>query len=298
MSDYETQEYRQFTKPAELHKAVNTLKGIVAGITTDAQVSSAEIMELTNWCTLHEHLRNRHPFNELLPLVEAAYTDGIITDDETKDIVWLCNNFVSDANYYDLITSSIQFLYGLLHGIMADGKLEINEVRSLSRWLDTNEYLLGIYPFDEIRSLVVSSLSDGIIDAEEHEQLMSFFSNFIDLSASYNLREPELIALREKYDIKGICAMAPEITFQEHKFCLTGEFRRGKRKDIEALILEKSGVPQSVVSSKTDYVIVGNAGNACWAYACYGRKIEEAMALRQNGHKLLIINENDFWDAF
>ena len=35
----EVEEYRRFTKPAELHKAVNTLKGIVAGITTDRQIS-------------------------------------------------------------------------------------------------------------------------------------------------------------------------------------------------------------------------------------------------------------------
>ena len=28
-------EYRQFTKPAELHKAINTLRGLVAGINSD-----------------------------------------------------------------------------------------------------------------------------------------------------------------------------------------------------------------------------------------------------------------------
>ena len=33
----EIEDYRTFTKPAELHKAVNTLKGLVAGITTDYQ---------------------------------------------------------------------------------------------------------------------------------------------------------------------------------------------------------------------------------------------------------------------
>ena len=35
----EIDEYRRFTGPAELHKAINTLKGIVAGITTDLQIS-------------------------------------------------------------------------------------------------------------------------------------------------------------------------------------------------------------------------------------------------------------------
>ena len=57
------------------------------------------------------------------------------------------------------------------------------------------------------------------------------------------------------------------------------------------------GVVRSNVSVKTDYLIVGNAGNPCWVYACYGRKIEEAVQLRKNGAKVVIINETDFWDA-
>ena len=48
---------------------------------------------------------------------------------------------------------------------------------------------------------------------------------------------------------------------------------------------------------KTNYLIVGNAGNPCWAYACYGRKIEEAVALRKEGAQVTIVNETDFWDA-
>ena len=57
------------------------------------------------------------------------------------------------------------------------------------------------------------------------------------------------------------------------------------------------GIARSTVSAKTDYLIVGNAGNPCWAYACYGRKIEEAMQLRKDGAKVIIVNETDFWDA-
>ena len=54
---------------------------------------------------------------------------------------------------------------------------------------------------------------------------------------------------------------------------------------------------KSIVTKKTDYLVVGNAGNPCWAYACYGRKIEEAMQLRKEGAKIVIVNETDFWDC-
>ena len=50
------QDYRLFTGPAELHKAINTLRGIVAGISTDTTVQSDEIAELAHWCSLHEPL--------------------------------------------------------------------------------------------------------------------------------------------------------------------------------------------------------------------------------------------------
>ena len=118
----EMEEYRAFTTPAELHKAVNTLRGIVAGINSDASVENSEIQELTHWCKLHAHLRDRHPFSEIIPVVERACEDGVITEDESKDILWLCNNFADSNSYYDAITSSIQFLSGMIHGIMADGE--------------------------------------------------------------------------------------------------------------------------------------------------------------------------------
>ena len=63
--------------------------------------------------------------------------------------------------------------------------------------------------------------------------------------------------------------------------------------EVEAL----GGAMRPSVTTKTDYLIVGNAGNPCWAYACYGRKIEDAMNIRKDGGKVQIINETDFWDA-
>lgn len=49
----EFEEYSAFTKPAELHKAVNTLRGIVAGINSDTVIGNTEVVELTHWCEVH-----------------------------------------------------------------------------------------------------------------------------------------------------------------------------------------------------------------------------------------------------
>lgn len=292
-----TEEYRTFTTPAELHKAINTLRGIVAGISCAAGVSSEEVQELVHWCSIHAHLRDRHPFSELLPKIEQSLEDGVIDEDEKTDILWLCSNFVDSSKYYDVVTSSIQFLSGLVHGIMADGELSDQEIKTLKLWLDSNDFLQGTYPFDELSSIVHSILADKVVTDDERNQLLAFMSNLVEFKNSYNLSETSFAALREKYSIAGICAYCPEVEIAGKLFCFTGESYRSTRAEIKEEVENHGGVFRNTVSKKTDYLVVGNAGNPCWAYSCYGRKIEEAMALRKEGARIQIINETDFWDA-
>lgn len=290
-------DYRMFTGPAELHKAINTLRGIVAGIATDTTVQADEIAELAHWCELHAPLRDRHPFSEILPIVENACADGVITEEEAKDILWVCSSFASSGKYYDEITSSIQFLAGMIHGMMADNALGDAEIKALYSWINANEFLAGTYPFDEINSLLSSIMADHKITVDERNTLLAFLSTIIEFKDSLNLTEQEYINLREQYCVAGICASCPEIMFQGKSFCPTGKFSRGQQKDFEEKVTKLGGKVKKSVSSKTDYLVVGNSGNPCWAYACYGRKIEEAMNLRKQGAHVIIVNENDFWDA-
>lgn len=196
-----------------------------------------------------------------------------------------------------MVTSSIQFLNGMLHGLLADGKLSDHEIMTLKSWIDANDFLAGTYPFDEINSLLYVILEDNIITEQERETLMALFSDVIDFTSSYNLSEKEFARLREKYSISGICAVCPEISFEGKIFCFTGESYRAKRSEIAETVANLGGIARTSVSAKTDYLIVGNAGNPCWAYACYGRKIEEAVNLRKQGAGIVIVNETDFWDA-
>lgn len=293
----ELEEYRSFTKPAELHKAINILRGMVTGISSDGHIDKSESDELIHWCELHAHLRDRHPFSELLPKIDAALEDGVIDEDERADILWLCNNILDSEKYYDLTTSSIQFLHGLIHGVMADGILTDAEIHSLSDWLETNDFLRGTYPFDELDSLIHAALADGKISEDERAMLTAFFGSLIDFKDSRNLVEADFAALRAKYSMDGICAMCPEISFHGKTFCFTGQSYHGPRAELVDTVEQLGGIYRTGVTKKTDYLVVGNAGNPCWAYSCYGRKIEEAVRLRKDGAKVQIVNETDFWDA-
>ncbi len=63
------------------------------------------------------------------------------------------------------------------------------------------------------------------------------------------------------------------------------------------MISALGGIPTKSLTKKTDYLIVGDNGNQAWAFACYGRKVEKALELRKNGHKISLIHEFDFMDA-
>lgn len=292
----EIEEYRPFTGKAECHKALNTLSGLLAGIVMDGSINDAERAELEMWYSTNRHLMDRPPFSELLSAIDTALADNLLEMDEVEDIVWLCDRLSSDG-YYDFVTAEIQKLHSMLQGILADGEIADIEIHALRYWLDSHDTLIGVYPFDEIYSLLSSILSDGIVTSDERNILTAFFSEFVDTRYSYNLNEMQLQKLREAYSIKGICAWSPKISISNHTFCFTGTSTKATRKEIADIIIAHGGIYNNGVTRRTEFLIVGADGNPCWAFACYGRKIEKAVELRKAGIPIVIVHESDFWSA-
>ncbi|SFU69958.1 BRCT domain-containing protein [Alicyclobacillus macrosporangiidus] len=290
-------EYRKYMGKAEFEKALHTLMGIIDGIRADEQINSMEVEELQNWCLLQSAHQSKYPFKEIVPLVRASIADGIMTEEEIEDIRWLCNMYLYDNPYFNVITHDIQVLHGILHGILSDGTINVQELKFLKEWLDKSSYLESVFPYDEVYSLVFQVLRDGKVDPQEERLLKAFFAEFIDLRTSYNLNQGEIEALKRQMNISGLCALAPDIQVQDRVFCFTGESGRMKRADIQKVVIEHGGRFSNSVTADTDYLVVGDQGNPCWAFSCYGRKVERAMHLRKQGHRILIVHEVDFWDA-
>ncbi|MED0687936.1 BRCT domain-containing protein [Anoxybacillus ayderensis] len=297
----EIEDYRMFTSKAELHKSINSLIGIIQGIRFDNVTNEHEIAELIHWCNLHRRFQKSSPFSEIIPIIDYAleYNDGKLDSESIEDILWLCSRIEGKAEfqkYYDLITSSIQQLHGILHGVLADNVLNEAEIEQLCSWIDDHDFLKGTYPFDEIHSLLVSVKQDGIISDDEKNLLKAFFANFVDVRASHNIHESEIRVLKRRYSLSGICAVCPEITFENKVFSFTGASTRATRSEIAKIIQNLGGIFSNNVTKDTNYLIVGGDGNPCWAFACYGRKVEKAIELRKKGTPIIIVHENDFWD--
>jgi hypothetical protein len=285
--------YLKFTSRSRLEKSVNSLLGLVEGIAIDGSIEESEIRFLSMWLEDHADVQNSHPYSELMPAVQLALADGVLTKDEREDIVWLCERLRS-SEFFDKTTSDLQRLHAMLGGIIADGRVTEEELGGLSSWLQEHEHLKTCWPYDELDSLILGVLKDKRIDDQEQALLKSFFSEFVAVLDDRTIVNP---LVNEAGTISGLCAVCPEIEFEGSKFCFTGASSRYSRASLSAVVQRLGGVVAASVTKDVRYLVIGADGNPCWAYACYGRKVEKAVELRKSGCRLLIVHENDFHDA-
>ena len=285
--------YFHYTPKARLDKTINTLLGIIEGISIDARINVREIQFLQEWVNEHQEVAERHPFNELVPVVEEALEDGILSEDEHQDIVWLCEKLTS-KEYFDRVTVDLQRLHAIMDGILADGVVTEEELEGLSFWLSEHTHLTKCYPYDEVDSIIIEVMADKTIDAEEQKMLHQLFSEFTQVCDDRVIKSAPVY---ENSSIVGLCAVCPELNFNNSWFCFTGASQEYSRKDLANIVTQLGGKITNTVRQDLDYLIIGAEGNPCWAYACYGRKVEAAVNLRKNGAQLLIVHEHDFHDA-
>jgi BRCA1 C Terminus (BRCT) domain len=287
------QPHPKFTARARLDKSINSLLGLVEGVSLDGSINAAEIGFLRLWLSDHAELQGRHPFNELIPVVQAALADGVLTSEERDDITWLCERLKS-TEYFDKTTADLQRLHAIVGGIVADGLISKEELQGLSSWLQDHDHLKTCWPYDEIDSLITTVLADQKIDESEHRMLKEFFSEFVAVLDDRTIVNPSIL---EGVTLSGLCAVCPEIAFAGARFCFTGASTRYTRSELAETVSDLGGTFAPSMSAKVTYLIIGADGNPCWAYACYGRKVEQAVELRKSGARLVIVHENDFHDA-
>ncbi|MFH7018707.1 BRCT domain-containing protein [Flavobacterium sp. FlaQc-47] len=262
-----------YTAKSQADKAISSLKGFLIGIKLDDEINANEISELKNWVTTHKELINRNPFNEFMTIIENTISNKIPLKETIEDLYWLCQKYENDNYFYNPITSDLQILQGICHGILADGIITDKEIYDLQNWLNENEHLNTYYPYDEIRSLIISVLSDNIIDEEERTILMAYFNQFVTIQDS-QVRQ----TIKDKtvdVNISGLCTSEPDVTFEGKTFCITGVLQRGNRENLQRDIIKLGGIPTDTISKKTDYLIVGDNGNPAWAFSCYEERLKK-----------------------
>lgn len=289
-------DFVHYTRRAGVDQAAHKLEGILRGIAADGLVTADESKILLKWLAEHRSCASRHPFNELVPVINRAMRNHRIDDEERADLLWLCKKFTGEGAYYNRAGNDLQRLQGILAGAFADHRINQKEVLVLRTWLNEHEHLAGCWPYDEICSVLSKVLADGQIDDREEKMLLHVFEDFVVGPEKRSLLNPDL-ENEDEQKFMGVCAVRPTVTFDGRVFSYTGESKRSTPTEIQRVVEHKGGAFAGALSEKVDYLVVGAEGNPCWALACYGRKIEQASQYRRSGLKITIVHENDFWDA-
>lgn len=290
LENFDNNTHQRFTTEQNIDKALHILEGILKGVSFDENISDIESKAIEKWIDKHIDLMKKPPLNELVYILEGVCKYNKLNKDDKENIIYICQNFHESNNFYNDNTSDIQVLHGILHGILADETISIDELKLLQSWLFEHKNLEGTYPYDEINSLIYSILKNNNMTSDEELLLKAYFSQFTDLDIKIDKEVLKTLANQ------GICMVNPKINIKNSLFCFTGKSSICQRKEIAQKIEEKGGLFKDNVVLETDYLIVGNEGNPDWVYACYGRKIERAIKLRKEGNPIKIINELDFWN--
>ena len=288
---YDNRTFLRFSNPSLIEKDLQTLVGIIKGIKSDSIINDKEHSEVLAWINQHKDYEEKQPYKEVISIIRHALADNVLTHEESENIIWFCNQYINKTGYFDVITAGIQNLTGIVKGIAIDNEINMAELAYLDQWLEENDYLKNTYPFDELYNLTTSIIQDKIITADEHEALLNFCKGVVgDTTDKSN--SALLSSLKT-----GFYQIDPTINIQENTFCITGVSKKFKRREIAEKIELYGGFVVDNVSSKLNYLVVCDEKNTCWAFTCYGRKIEEAIKHRKQGVRLAIVHEYDLYDT-
>lgn len=288
LSAYDNGNYLQFTDYAIVRRDLEILNGIISGIVCDKKINAEEYKKLQNWISASE-VRHRNPmYANIIDVLTDALDDDIITQDESENIQWLCHQMINRKKYYTTITASIQSLIGILKGISFDDRINAEEVAYLQNWMEENDHLRNSWPYDELYSFLTYIMEDGEITQDEHDRLLEYCKSVSGDEHSGMVGAPIIM---------GFCQVDPQITIPERSFCITGVSKKHKRKEIAEEIELYGGYMQNNISKKLNYLVICDERNTCWAFSCYGRKVEQVNTLRMKGAEIAIVHENDLYDA-
>lgn len=278
----------------DLHRVkdvIAILKGILDGIKADKVLSSNEISALNVWLKNNARFEKKLPFSDIFVAVQRAIEDSILEKSEIDDI-----NFLIEKSFPILFRdNSMVYLQGLIKGFAADGILNDLELKNLRKWLiDNHERLNGIWPFDELFTLILAYKETNQISPEYINIIKTFMNDYMAIGSATELKfklDPNF-----QKPVSAICASDPLIEFQDKKFCVTGKSEKYKRKEIFDKIIAAGGSPTENIWC--DYLVVCSGASGLWVYQSYGRKIEAILERRKMGHQVSIILEKDLFDAF
>ncbi len=273
-----------FSFTRERERALQGLRGILAGVVADRKLNEKELLYLDSWLTSQQHLAGDEVVLGILNQVGEILEDGQISPAELTHMEGVVESLVAEAaSEQESAVSPMQELAGFLTGVASDGVLNDEEVDSLNNWLNANAAIKRQWPVTLIVRRLRKVVRAGFIADDMRKDLLKTIARItgsdpndrLSYQASINVWEDRLEAVK----VRG------------KMFCLTGEFVSESRDSMAARLQEMGADISPNVHRNVDYLVIGTLASLDWLYGSHGRKIEKALLLKRDGYDIKVVTE-------
>jgi hypothetical protein len=184
----------------------------------------------------------------------------------------------------DRISSrQIDELIGIARGLTADGKINQAEVEFLQKWLAANSVISDQPIISTLYRRVNQMLSHGILHDDEKSELLDTLNHFAsrDIGGLGEILKATSLPFNEP---------EPPLTFLGQRYCFTGTFDFGCRKECQDAVIKLGALPGSL-TRQTNVLVVGIYATESWKHSAFGNKIMKASEWRDEGLPICIVSE-------
>jgi NAD-dependent DNA ligase len=162
----------------------------------------------------------------------------------------------------------------------------VAEAEVLEKWLVANAQITNQPIIRLLYERVRGVLADAVIDADEQKDLL-------DALGSFSGRDHEL-GEALKATTLPLCQPPPSLSFEGRRYCFTGTFMFGQRKDCEKAVVDRAGSCGSL-TMKTNFLVIGAYATDTWKHSAFGLKIMRAVQYRDEKGLPIGIVAEEHW---
>jgi NAD-dependent DNA ligase len=166
-----------------------------------------------------------------------------------------------------IATRQIDELIGLARGLIADDQLNEKEAEFLQTWLAANLHITNQPVIRDLYRRVTEMLGEGVLGQDEKSELLDTLKGFSNQD----------IGLGEVLKASALPLDDPEpaITFAGQRYCFTGTFNFGQRKECEKAVIAL-GATAGSLTQQTNVLVIGIYATESWKHSSFGNKIIRA----------------------
>ena len=152
----------RYNRPLIIDRAIQEFQGMASVIIYDGIVDGAEIQIIKSWIEKHTEFCNQWPLSELRSLLQNVLEDGIVTQDERKELLSFLSAVASSTPddqsvVSNIFTENITQFYGKT--FLFTGRLEFGTRKKAQKAvIDRGGYCLSSYNPYKLDYLVVGVL--------------------------------------------------------------------------------------------------------------------------------------------